>query len=428
MYYKNTFGIVGYGVEGKSTHAWLKKHNADNIFIFDEITHPNWEKISECTVIFRSPGVHPQKIQNALPKDWNGTITSATQYCLENSPTRNTIGITGTKGKGTTSTLITKMLEKSGKKVYLGGNIGTPLFDFFDDIAATDFLVLEMSSFQLYDITVSPHQSVLLRTDTEHLDWHSDTNDYRNAKKNIFAHQGKEDLLVYFGASPITSEMVANAPSEKISVMSRNENHWIDIDNEKRVVINGKQTNISIQDTALRGVFHYENILAAIAIAKINGGQNEDIIAVLKTFSGLPMRMEKIHEQNGRIYYNDSFSTIPETTISAISTFSTPIFLIMGGSEKYSDFTHAAEYIANISVVKKIYLIGVTAKRISESLTKAGYTHFIFCKSLLECINNFQSECKEGDSLVLSPGCASFGMFKNYKERGEQFISLVKNY
>ncbi len=396
--------------------------------------------LSYTDILFRSPGVHPEKITNHLPKNWKGKMTSATKFFLDHSPTKQIIGVTGTKGKGTTSALIAEILKEyfrveEGSKslktpqVFLGGNIGTPVFDFFDALTPESIVVLELSSFQLYDVHRSPKYAVLLRTDSEHLDWHSDLEDYRNAKKHLFAKQSKNDFLVYFGNSSIVAEMVKSAQSHKCSVLApfcQRAEYWIDII-ENCVELDAKKTQIMISDIALRGTFHHENVLAAIAIAKQFSVSDDAIKTVLRRFTGLPMRMEKICEKDGRTYYNDSFSTIPETTISALSTFQTPVFLILGGSEKYSDFTALAEYCASYSFLQKIYLIGVTASRIAKSLQAAGFFNFVFAQNLQEIVSDFRMHSKKGDSLVLSPGCASFGMFKNYKERGMQFESICKD-
>lgn len=424
MDFSVSFGIVGYGIEGRSIHAWLQKHGGADIQIFDANLETPWENLAACTIVFRSPGIHPDKIKKYLPENWTGQITSATHYFLHHSPTKNIIGVTGTKGKGTTSTLITKILEQSGKKVFLGGNIGTPIFDFYDEITEDSIVVLELSSFQLYDIDLSPHISVLLRTDTEHLDWHENVEDYRNAKKNIFLFQSPEDVLVYFGGSPIVNTMIKDAKGTKISVLSDSARS-ITKNANGEIFYNNTLTSISISDIALRGEFHQENVFAAIAVAKQYNVSDEDIKTVLHFFTGLPMRLEKIATKNGRDYYNDSFSTIPETTISALSTFSTPVFLILGGSEKYSDFTQLASIISRNELVKKVYCIGITAPRIAKVLEESMYKNYVFSESFTSIFEDFQKESKEGDSLLLSPACASYGMFKNYKDRGNQFVALV---
>lgn len=446
----DSIGIYGMGIEGVSLFHWLTTHGYSNILCFDDANpshgdsvlplQPN-SKIPECTVVFRSPGIHPKKIV-----EHGGAynrISSSTQLFFDTCPSKNIIGITGTKGKGTTSTLIADMLKKhfsteSSPKIFLGGNIGTPVFDFFDTITENDIIVLELSSFQLFDLSSSPRFSVLLRTDTEHLNWHSDTLDYRNAKKNIFLHQSPSDTLIYFAESDIVQEMAKNAVAQKIEVYpSSSPLHssvfdWITMNMETKIVESSlfqgyNPEVISVSDIALRGSFHFENVLPAIAIAFQFGVSTSTIKSVLQTFTGLPMRCEHITSKNNRFFYNDSFSTIPETTIASISTFQTPVSIILGGSEKHSDFTTLAMEISNNPRVQKIYLIGETAPRIAQSFEHASVSsnRWVFSDSLKDICNDFWESSHSGDSLLLSPGCSSFDMFPNYKERGKQFNALV---
>lgn len=431
-------GIYGMGIEGKSLYTWLKKHGYSNISCFDEhnsMYQKPSEKLRQCNIIFRSPGVHPQKIIDwAIPKE---KISSGTQLFFELSPTKNIIGVTGTKGKGTTSTLIKELLKAhfynsktraARVKIFLGGNIGTPIFDFFDQIHSEDIVILEMSSFQLYNLTISPHIAVLLRTDTEHLDWHSNVTDYRNAKKNIFLHQKKDDIFIYFGKTTLAKEIAQNAPSKNAIELFGND---ITVQNEKIVFTQQENKDpINVSDIALRGSFHQENVLAAIATAKQFGVENETIRTVLQSFTGLPMRCELRGKKDDRLFYNDSFSTIPETTIASLSTFSSPIYLILGGSEKKSDFTLLAEYIAHHPHIQKIYLIGETSNRILETLKSQNVSeqHIQKSASLHDIFHDFSKHSQKGDSLLLSPGCASFGMFKNYKERGNIFNKLAEQF
>lgn len=450
--FSQTIGIYGLGIEGKSLYTWLKKHGGVNIVVFDDQDPPEKiQKLSSMDIIFRSPGVHPTKILKHIGEENKQKISSTTELFFQISPSKNTIGITGTKGKGTTASLLTKILKthflgkNPQKNVFLGGNIGTPVFDFFDEITAEDIVVLELSSFQLYDVTFSPHIAVLLRTESEHLDWHSDTEDYRNAKKNIFLHQNKDDVLVYFGKSKGVHDMILTEKykkRKKISVFSRDAQHYIEVESEKKIVgtVFSEQQNKNIEqeiftsDIALRGDFHQENVLSAIAVAKEFSVPNTVIKKVLSEFSGLPMRCEeitsnkKIVTQKNLHFFNDSFSTIPETSLSAISTFRTPFFLILGGSEKNSDFTNLAQYIAMNTYIKKIYLIGQTAQKISEELSIHGFDEYIVVENLEKVFEDFAKNAQSGDSLLLSPGCASFGMFTNYKERGEVFNRLVDSF
>ncbi|MEI7511394.1 MAG: UDP-N-acetylmuramoyl-L-alanine--D-glutamate ligase [Candidatus Peregrinibacteria bacterium] len=452
-----TYGIFGWGVEGKSVYRWLTKHGAQNILVFDEnpvtpegtINRPptaDFSKIAECDILFRSPGVRPEKCWSRAVS-CNGS-TSATKYFFHHSPTKNIVGVTGTKGKGTTSTLIYEILKNAGKQVFLGGNIGTPVFDFFDELTPESWVVLELSSFQLFDLDISPPYAVLLRTDSEHLDWHTSVKEYREAKQNLFQFQKKEDTLVVFGESDITKKMAEISPAKKIWVRpngATGEENEITAQNgfvETRFIASDKtrshETIFPISSIQLRGKFQYENVLAATAIAKEIGIPNKTIQKTVENFKGLPMRCELVAEKNGIQFFNDSFSTIPETTIASLSTFTSPVLLILGGSEKYSDFTELARTCAQHPSLHKIFLIGKTAPRILEALQRAESR--VSTEIILEEDENeqkghgekvlqkiFQSvETNNNFSLLLSPACASFGLFTNYKERGEIFNTLAK--
>ncbi|HID91716.1 TPA: hypothetical protein EYP45_01150 [Candidatus Peregrinibacteria bacterium] len=232
--------------------------------------------------------------------------------------------------------------------------------------------------------------------------------------------------------------MIQSAPeiSEKISVFSEDEDIFITVENQKilgTVFTNNENSEnspeILTSDIRLRGAFHQENILPAIAVAKQFGVENSVIKKCISEFSGLPMRCEKIETENSKKqniqFFNDSFSTIPETSISAISILKTPLYLILGGSEKNSDFSGLAQAISMNTNIIKVYLVGKTAIKISEELEIHGYDDFLCMKNLEEIFQDFKKEAQSGDSLLLSPACASFGMFKNYKERGERFNELV---
>ena len=242
-------------------------------------------------------------------------------------------------------------------------------------------------------------------------------------------HQSQEDTLVYFGELDITKNMVAECESQKISVFSRDEENWIDVE-EKNIISSFLPETIKTGCIALRGDFHQENVLAAIAIAKCFNISNRTIESVLQSFMGLPMRCQLVSTKNGKYYYNDSFSTIPETTISALSTFTSPVAVVVGGSEKNSDFTEMAEYIATHTNILRIYVFGKTGSRIAERIEEACVKNkteveIVFLHTLEQIVSHFNNHSRKEDSLLLSPACASFDMFPNYKKRGELFDELV---
>jgi UDP-N-acetylmuramoylalanine--D-glutamate ligase len=430
-------GIFGFGIEGKSIYNWLTKYqNPKKIIIFDENNdlYLDFKDINICDYIIRSPGIHPNKILSlGIPKN---KILNTLEIFYEFCRTSEIIGVTGTKGKGTTSQLIYEIFKKgyknSSKNIFIGGNIGIPFFDFIEKIEKDDIVVLELSSFQLYNTKKSPKYSVFLRTNSEHLNWHENISDYQNAKTNIFKYQLEDDIFVNFSGNKnfIDTDFVK---SRVIEILPNNnepfKNDSLTCNNEKEIIFNKDnseyKTNIYLSDIALRGNFQKENVFPAIVIANEFDINFEIVKDVIKNFKGLPMRCEKVGEFKNRYFYNDSFSTIPETSISAISTFSSPLFIILGGSNKKSDFTSLATYIAKNKYLKGIYLIGDNKNDIRNSLVKENINVDII-EDFDLIIEDFMLRSLENDSLLLSPGSASFGLFTSYKDRGKKFNKSVK--
>ncbi len=390
------------------------------------------EHLEDFDMVFRTPGLpyFHQKLQKA--KESGVKISSEIKFFFENCPSP-IIGVTGTKGKGTTATLISKILEKSKvqsskSKVYLAGNIGNPPIEFLDKLTPQDIVVLELSSFQLQDLNISPHIAVVLDIKVDHLDYHKNEAEYTSAKSNIVKYQTKKDYAV-INADYLTSF--------EFSLLSDGETFWISrkksVDEGAYVDVNGdiimrvyrKDFIIcSKNEVVLRGEHNLENICAAITAAYLAGADLESIKSVVKTFPGLEHRLEFIKESNGIKYYNDSFSTTPDTAIAAIKSFSESIILICGGSEKNADYTELGKTISN-STVKTAVLIGKTGPKIKLKIKNSELRIIDNCKNMAEVIEVVKKEAKPGDVVLLSPASASFDWFKNYKERGQQFKEKV---
>ncbi|EKD85615.1 MAG: UDP-N-acetylmuramoyl-L-alanyl-D-glutamate synthetase [uncultured bacterium] len=391
-------------------------------------------------VIVRSPGVK-RNLPEIIYAEKNGVeITSQTKIFFDLCPCP-IIGITGTKGKGTTATLVYEMLKKQGLDAYLGGNIGKPPFDFLDKLTPQSLVVLELSSFQLQDLKKSPawpagrpHIAVVLMITSEHLDYHKDTNEYVDAKRNLVRHQGAEDFAI------INRDYLASLESDihtdaKIFQVSRERDSYDQgcfiKDNKVLVNKDGEEKEIiSAKEILLPGKHNLENVCAAVMAATIAGVSKEDIVKVLKTFKGLEHRLELVSEINGIRYYDDSFSTTPETAIAAIEAFKNPEILILGGSSKGSDFSELGKVISNAKNIKAIIGIGkewgrIKAKfRIPSNSASRHNSEFIIvegAKDMKTIVVAASKIAVAGDVVLLSPACASFDMFKNYKDRGEQF-------
>lgn len=452
-YYKNKkIAILGLGIEGLASAdfllkqgvactvldkkseqgldtavvARLKEQNVMFITGDDYLSH-----IEAFDIIIRSPGISMLTPELVVAQKKGVVITSHTQLFFDLCPCP-IIGVTGTKGKGTTSSLIYHTLKESGKDVYLGGNIGNPPLTFLDLLTKDSLVVLELSSFQLQDCTKSPHIAVVLMITSEHLDYHATTEEYVAAKRNLLRVQTNRDYAV------INRDYIASNESDihtegKVYFVSRErevaEEGCFVKDNAVWVRQDGKDKKIiEISEIALLGKHNLENVCAAVMAASLAGVSEEAMVSVLKNFTGLDHRLEFVGEINGVKYYDDSFSTTPETAIAAIESFTEPEILILGGSSKGADFTELGVAIAKQTNIKAIIGIGTEWENIKSKIKNPSAKFEIIegAKSMREVIIEVQDIAASGDVVLLSPGCASFGMFKNYKDRGEQFQKEVK--
>jgi UDP-N-acetylmuramoylalanine--D-glutamate ligase len=409
--------LAGFGQEGRTSYDyWTAK--GDTVTIADEresvddappgaptILGANaFSRLNEFDLIIRSPSVNPAK----LP--YPNKVWSATNEFFAKCPA-DIIGVTGTKGKGTTSSLIVSILRAANKTVHLVGNIGNPALDDLAVIKPNDIVVFEMSSFQLWDIKKSPRVAVVLGIEADHLDVHNDMADYVSAKANIVRFQQPTNLTVYNQDNEVASRIAALSPAQTTG--------YID-----RTIMDKYGPSLVIP-----GPHNIENAAAAVS-AVLPFVQDEAIIKQgLREFSGLPHRIKFIREVKGVRYYDDSYSSAPAAAIAALRSFDTNKIVILGGYEKHADFSHLAEYIANDPLVRTAIVIGQTRHRIEEALIAAGVVRHRFISldtvDFKEIVRRTSEEAQPGDVVVLSPACASFDMFKNFTDRGDQFIQLV---
>ncbi|MCL5113913.1 MAG: UDP-N-acetylmuramoyl-L-alanine--D-glutamate ligase [Patescibacteria group bacterium] len=420
--------IIGSGTEGLSSEKFFTENGA-KVTVLDQKQGKNYlDNLDRFNLVVRSPGVKLELLEKYTSGD---KITSQVKLFFDLCPCP-IIGITGTKGKGTTSSLIYEMLKKQGVDAYLGGNIGLPPLDFLDKLNAQSVVVLELSSFQLLDLHKSPHIAVMLMTTSEHLDYHKDTNEYVKAKRNILAFQTKSDFAIINKDYPASNESDIHTEG-KVFKTGREITLWegcfvsdgvieLNVENEKLKIIDTK-------DILLPGQHNFENVCAAVMAAWLSGVSKENITLVLKTFKGLEHRLELVSEVNGVRFYDDSFSTIPETTIAAIKAFSDHEILILGGSSKNSNFEELGRVISEAQNIKTIIGIGVEWQRIKKELRFKNKDLRIIegCKNMKEIVQEAILISEPGDVVLLSPACASFDMFKNYKDRGEQFKKEVRD-
>ena len=428
--------VLGAGAEGLSSERFLKDCGAAVTVLDEKNDHNAFANLDSYDLIVRSPGV---KLSHAALKSVPPQkITSQTKLFFDLCPAK-IIGVTGTKGKGTTASLIYEMLKAEGKDAYLGGNIGTPPFDFFDKLMKDSWVVLELSSFQLQDLHKSPHIAVVLMIIPEHLgkdtvgtqNYHETLEEYVDAKRNLIRYQTQSDFAV-INRDYIASNEFDIHTDAQVYFVSRERSEveqgafvkdgivWLrNGESEKKV--------IAVEHIALLGKHNLENVCAAVVAASLAGVTKESMSEVLRSFTGLEHRLEFVREVNGAKYYDDSFSTTPETAIAAIQSFDSPEILILGGSGKSSDFTELGKVIREAKNIRAIIGIGDEWHRIKEQLSGIESRMLIIegADSMEKVVLAASKLAQPGDVVLLSPACASFGMFRNYKERGEQFKKEV---
>jgi UDP-N-acetylmuramoylalanine--D-glutamate ligase len=431
--------VVGEGIEGQSSFKFLKAKGAD-VTVLDE--KPSFAKASkgrhgedylsnldEYDLVVRSPGVKISTLEKFVSRE---KITSQIKIFFDLCPAE-IIGVTGTKGKGTTSSLIYEMLKIQGFDAYLGGNIGLPPLEFLDSLSVQSKVVLELSSFQLMDLKKSPHIAVLLMITSEHLNWHSSIEEYIDAKRNLIKQQTEKDFAILNRDYPPTNESDIHTLG-KVYTVSREreaaeEGSFV---KDGKVWIRTKIGEVPVVDTAeilLPGKHNLENVCAATMAAGLVGVTVENIASILRTFKGLEHRLELVATINGVRYYDDSFSTTPETAIAAIQAFKKPEVLILGGSSKNSDFSELGKVISESENIKAIIGIGLEWPRIKSEVRSQKSEVIVIegAKDMQTIVAAAYKLAVPGDVVLLTPACASFGMFKNYKDRGEQFKKEVNN-
>lgn len=378
-------------------------------------------------LIVRTAGLNPDKIFAANPDLPLEKVTTQLIEFLRACPSSNITAVTGTKGKGTTTTLIYKILKAAGYDTHLGGNIGVPMLNLLPLIKHESQVVLELSSFQLSDFRPSadakgPHIAVCLMVVPEHLNWHKNLQDYYTAKSHLFAVQQPTDIAIYYARND-TSRQIASASNGHLVPFL--EAPGAEVINNFITI--GGQSICPVSDLKLLGEHNWQNVCAAVTAVWQITKNVEAIRSVLRLFSGLEHRLEFVAEVEGVKYYDDSFGTTPETAIVAIQAFNQPKVLILGGSDKGADYTDLAQTVAD-GTIRKVLLIGHQAERIKQSLEAKGVTNYEDGgQNMREIVTKAAAAAQPGDVVLLSTGCASFGMFQNYKDRGEQFKQAVQS-
>lgn len=444
--------ILGFGREGQSTLRFLRKiFPKKEIGIADQKNLSDFPQriqkrtledknlkiffgknylssISKFTLIIKTPGIPLKILKKYLKK--NQKVTSQAEIFLQGHR-EEIIGITGTKGKSTTSSLIFKLLKQKFGDVFLAGNIERPLLNFYFKKGK---FVCELSSHQLQDLKISPKIAVFLNIFPEHQDYYSSFEEYFKAKQNIFLWQKKDDFLVYNFDDPLLRKAARKSKAQKIafSLKKLPSSQFGAYFKGDKIYFNffGKKSKMAISSLPLLGDFNKRNILASFCVAKIFGLSNLEIKKGIESFKPLPHRLEFVGKFHGIEFINDSLATNPQATIEAVSTFERKIgTLIAGGYERHQDYRALAKKIKE-SKIENLILFPVTGKRLKDEILKLGgfSPKIFFVSSMKEAVKISFQVTKKGKICLLSPAAASFNIFKDYKERGNLFKKWIRYY
>ncbi len=385
----------------------------------------NLENLNGFDIIFRSPSVMPYREELKKEADRGAIITTEIEMVLKLTPSK-TIGITGTEGKTTTTSIIYEIIKKAGYNCFLGGNIGKPIFTLVKDMTPDDVIILEMSSFQLTNMDVSPDISVVTNIFPDHLNVHSSYEEYREQKKNIFKHQSEKGITVLNYDNEFTRQFAKETNGKVILFSSKEkleDGYIYDTSDEtiKYCEDGVRRHLIKKGDIKLRGIHNYENICAALAATKTLV-DIDTAVETIKNFKGVEHRLEFVRELNNVKWYNDSIGTSPASTIAGLNAFNEDIILLAGGSDKGLDYKEVGEAIAK--KVRTLILTGPTATKIEEATRNAvngDKVEICFVENLEEAVKLANKKARKGDIVLLSPASASFDAFKNFEDRGNKF-------
>ena len=386
----------------------------------------------DADVIFRTPGLRPDVPEIAACVDRGAVLTSEMEVFFEVCPCP-IIAVTGSDGKTTTTTIIAELLKAAGKRVWVGGNIGHPLLCEADGMLATDYAVLELSSFQLMTMKHSPHIAVVTNLAPNHLDVHRDMAEYVAAKENIFRHQSGEDVAVFNADNDITAEQSHRAPG-RARLFSRQGKvaDGVFLRGEDIVCRSGGRERVIMTagDIKIPGVHNVENYMAAIAA--VDGLVPDEVIRdFAREFGGVEHRIELVRTYRGVRYYNDSIASSPSRTIAGLRSFREKVILIAGGYDKHIPFDVLGPEI--VEHVKLLVLCGATADKIRAAVENApgyqpGKPEILDVTPFTAAVEAARDRAQPGDVVTLSPACAAFDQFKNFAERGKFFKSIVNGW
>ena len=433
--------ILGFGMEGKSTYNFIRRHLPkkfitiiDKKDVSNQINDENvkliygdkyLDNLDNYDLIIKTPGISLADIDITQIKD---KLTSQLELVLEVFK-NNTIGITGTKGKSTTTSLIYKILIDQGYDAYLLGNIGIPMLDDVERFNENTYLVIEMSALQLEYIKVSPHIGIVLNLFEDHLDHAKTVYHYHENKMNIFKYQDKDDYGIYSLDNENTVNWITKnnylSKLYKVTIQSKKEENTIHLNNNK-VILNNKELYDSSDERKLLGNHNLSNIMFTLIVSSILNLDINKTVNSINSFTPLEHRMELVGTYNGITYYNDSIATIPMATISAIESLKEVDTLIFGGMDRGIEYKELVDYLSK-SNINNLICMPTTGYKVGKEIEKLNKNKKIYYVELLEdAVNKAKEVTNKGKICLMSPAASSYEYFKNFEEKGNKFKELVR--
>lgn len=422
--------IAGYGVEGESNYRyWLNKGH--DVTIVDESTTPGkpipkgakvllgdgvFTRLNDYDLVVRTASLPPNNIVT------DGDVWSSTNEFFKQCPAP-IIGVTGTKGKGTVSSLIASILKASGHRVHLVGNIGLPALSVLPEIGEEDIVVYELSSFQLWDLRYSPHVAVVLMIEPDHLDIHADFDEYIKAKSNIRRNQTANDVCFYHPSNKWSEQIAKSSVLGDIIRYDARDADGVYVEEEQFKVEGVPICPVSLLQ--LPGAHNLENACAAISASRVFTVDESAIARGISAFAGLPHRLKFVREVDAISYYDDSIATTPGSAFAALQAFDNrPKTIILGGSDKGADYGPLVDACRNHKAT--VVAIGETGSRIAMLCRKKHVAVHEIDGTMSDIVGVCHKHTPRGGVVLLSPASASFGKFQNYVDRGEQFVRAVE--
>ncbi len=427
--------ILGFGIEGKSTYRFIRKYSSMPLTILDknncsfddlikddpnvEVIFENYlDNLDDFDVIIKAPGVI---LNNIDISKFKHKITSQLELLLENFH-NNIIGVTGTKGKSTTTSLIYEIFKNQNYDAYLVGNIGVPIFDEIEHYKDTSILIIEMSALQLEFVKNSPHIGIILNLYEDHLDHAGTLEHYHENKLNIIKFQKKNDIAIYASDNKYLQKYIDNSLEQELISVSLNLNSTVHIKDNYVYYKNKKLYDINSKRN-LKGNCNLENIMFCLAVAEIYYLDLTKTIDTINNFKPLEHRIELVGTFDGITYYNDSIATIPEATINALETLKNVDTLIFGGLDRGINYNDFVSYL-KLSTVSNLICMPTTGYNIGNKLMTSNKKIYM-CETLEEAVKTAKKVTKKDHICLMSPAAASYEYFNNYIEKENKFKELV---